>query len=74
VRIRVHTIGGLSAHGDQQDLVTWYSAFEGRPPVYLVHGEPAAQQALAQRMHDDLDAPVTIAKRGQTVRIERHAH
>jgi len=74
VRIQIHTIGGLSAHGDQQDLVTWYSAFQNRPPVYLVHGEPAAQQALAQRLHDDLDAPVTIAKRGQTVRIERHAH
>jgi len=26
VRIQVHTIGGLSAHGDQADLIAWYRA------------------------------------------------
>ncbi len=50
VRCQLHTIGGLSAHGDQADLMTWYGAFPNRPPVYLVHGEPAAQQALARKM------------------------
>ncbi len=35
----VHTIGGLSAHADQAALKNWYSNFEGRPPVVLVHGE-----------------------------------
>jgi metallo-beta-lactamase family protein len=39
VRAQVHTVGGLSAHGDQDDLARWYECFEGRPPVYLVHGE-----------------------------------
>jgi len=69
VRIRVHTIGGLSAHGDQQDLMAWYSAFHNKPPVYLVHGERDAQQALAKKMRADLDAPVTIAERGQRIDI-----
>src|SRR5690606_36158794 len=40
VRASIHTVGGLSAHGDQDDLVRWYRNFKGRPPVYLVHGEP----------------------------------
>jgi len=69
VRMRIHTIGGLSAHGDQQDLVAWYSAFEKRPPVYLVHGEPEAQKILAGKMRRELGAPVTIAKRGQVVSV-----
>jgi metallo-beta-lactamase family protein len=69
VRIQLHTIGGLSAHGDQADLIAWYGAFQNRPPVYLVHGERKAQQALAKKIRKDLDAPVAIAERAQTIQI-----
>lgn len=69
VRIQLHTIGGLSAHGDQADLIAWYGAFRNRPPVYLVHGEPQAQQALADKLREDLTAPVHIAEREQIVQI-----
>lgn len=69
VRAQVHTIGGLSAHGDQADLVDWYGSFDGRPPVYLVHGEPDAQKALAHKLRAELNAPATIASRGQLVTI-----
>jgi metallo-beta-lactamase family protein len=69
VRIRIHTIGGLSAHADQQDLMEWYGAFEGRPPVYLVHGEGRAQQPLAKRLREEFDAPAVIAERAQVIDI-----
>jgi len=69
VRIQVHTIGGLSAHADQQDLVDWYGNFAIRPLLYLVHGEPDAQKVLAKRLRDELDAPVRIADRGQIVEV-----
>jgi metallo-beta-lactamase family protein len=69
VRARVHTVGGLSAHADQRDLLGWYGAFENRPPVYLVHGEPDAQKELARRLHAEFAAPVSIAKPAQTVCI-----
>ena len=69
VRIQVHTIGGLSAHGDQADLIDWYSSFQNRPPVYLVHGETAAQQILARKMREELSAPVVIAKRAQIIKV-----
>lgn len=69
VRLNVHTIGGLSAHADQADLLSWYSAFENRPPVYLVHGEPAAQEALAKAMKSKLDAPVSMAEYEQSIHI-----
>lgn len=47
---KVHTVGGLSAHGDQEDLLRWYGSFAGRPPVCLVHGEREAAQALRQKI------------------------
>ena len=46
VAARIHTLGGFSAHGDQQDLLRWYGAIPGRPPVWLVHGEASAAEGL----------------------------
>ncbi|MCM2310935.1 MAG: MBL fold metallo-hydrolase [Steroidobacteraceae bacterium] len=53
VAARVHTLGGFSAHGDQQDLLRWYRAIPGQPPVWLVHGETSAAEGLrdALRQH-----------------------
>jgi metallo-beta-lactamase family protein len=53
VGARVHTLGGFSAHGDRQDLLRWYGAIPGRPPVWLVHGEPVASQGLRDAMRAD---------------------
>jgi metallo-beta-lactamase family protein len=64
VRASVHTIGGLSAHADRDDLVDWYAAFEGKPPVYLVHGEERAQSALAATLRQRLGAEVSIPEPG----------
>ncbi len=50
VNAQIHTIGGLSAHGDYEDLLRWYRGIQGKPPVYLVHGDPAAMQALQFRL------------------------
>ncbi len=69
VRIQLHTIGGLSAHADQADLLAWYAAFENKPPVYLVHGEARSQQPLAALLRDRLNAPVSIATYAQSVDI-----
>jgi metallo-beta-lactamase family protein len=46
VAARVHTLGGFSAHGDQQDLLRWHAAIPGQPPVWLVHGEASAAEGL----------------------------
>ena len=67
VAARVHTIGGLSAHAGQDGLLQWYAGFEGRPPVALVHGEPAAQEALAARLATDHGVRAVLPQRGQTL-------
>jgi len=69
VRARVHTIGGLSAHADQADLVDWYSSFANRPPVYLVHGEERGQKPLLEKLRAELNAPAEIARYRQKVVI-----
>ena len=60
---QVHTLGGLSAHGDQDDLLRWYDSFAGRPPVYLVHGEVPSAEALAVKLREH-GAIATVSRPG----------
>lgn len=49
VKAKVFTIGGLSSHGDQADLLAWIGHFvnKSRPRVFVIHGEVTSSQALA---------------------------
>jgi metallo-beta-lactamase family protein len=69
VEAQIHTVGGLSAHADRTGLTDWYGGFESRPPVYLVHGEPSAQQALATTLRSRFDAPVHVPVRGEKLTL-----
>ena len=66
IAAQVHTLGGLSAHADQEGMMQWYSSFESRPPVLLVHGEPKSQKVLAKRIKSELGAKVKLAKKGKS--------
>jgi metallo-beta-lactamase family protein len=62
VQASVHTIGGLSAHAGQDGLVGWLASARRKPKMtFLVHGEPAAAQALSARIASGLRWPVTVA-------------
>jgi metallo-beta-lactamase family protein len=63
VAAQVHTLGGLSAHGDQAQLLRWYGSFADRPPVYLVHGEIPAAEALAVKLRE-LGGHATVTRPG----------
>lgn len=67
VRAQIHTVGGLSAHGDQDDLARWYECLEGRPPVYLVHGEESSQADFADYLGRRNGATVHQARPGETL-------
>ena len=57
LKARVEVLNGYSAHGDRGELRRWLVAASGgraqKPPVYLVHGEAAAQDAFAETLRSD---------------------
>ena len=71
VAAHIHTIGGLSAHGDQRDLLRWYRHFDSAPPVWLVHGEREAQHALAEALRQKHGTQVTLPDPGEKVDLTR---
>jgi metallo-beta-lactamase family protein len=62
VKAKVFTIGGFSAHADQNDLLEWAGHFESSPKVFLVHGEPSASESLAAKIKERLGLDVYIPK------------
>ncbi len=67
---QVHTLGGLSAHGDQADLLRWYDSFQPRPPVYLVHGEVGSAEAMAVKLRER-GTQATVARPGLVVDLAK---
>ena len=70
VRAKIKTIDGFSAHADQREILRWLKNF-ARPPrkTFIVHGEPAASQALAEEIRKSLRWSVEVPSYGQTVRL-----
>lgn len=61
VKARVEEIEGLSAHADQRELLNWLRQFQaGKPKVFLVHGEPGAQDTLRVKIKDVLGLDTLI--------------
>ena len=62
VRAKVFTIGGLSSHADQEDLLRWVGHFaaKSKPRVFAIHGEPVSCETLARSIRErfGLDAYV----------------
>jgi len=70
VRAEIMRGDGFSAHADRDELLRWLRQFR-RPPraTWLVHGEPAAAESLAEHIRRELDWPVEIARDGARVEI-----
>ncbi len=66
-RAQIHTVGGLSAHGDQDDLARWYEGFENKPKVYLVHGEDEGKSEFQDYLKRRCEVTAGISKPGLVV-------
>lgn len=67
VAAQVHTVGGLSAHADQKELLRWLGNFREKPPVALVHGENGALEGLADALRSEGWSQVAIAEGSSAV-------
>jgi metallo-beta-lactamase family protein len=70
VRAEIASISGLSAHGDQRDLLRWLSGFRGAPRrVFLIHGEDDGLNGLSDKIRENLKWPVHIPNHLERVEL-----
>jgi metallo-beta-lactamase family protein len=70
VQARVHSIGGFSAHADQNGLLDWLQGFTTKPRrIFIVHGESTAQQTLAALVEKKLGVATQIPTLGEVLSL-----
>ncbi|MDI9257845.1 MBL fold metallo-hydrolase [Flavobacterium sedimenticola] len=70
VEATILEIEGLSAHGDQHDLLHWLSALENRPEkVFLVHGENEPADALRFQIQEKYGFDCMVPFLGQEITL-----
>jgi len=70
VEANVILIEGLSAHGDQNDLLNWLSDLEKKPnKIFLVHGENEAADELRHQIKEKYNFDCIVPFLGQVVEI-----
>ena len=70
VNAEIHHIQGLSSHADQEGILDWVSDIKNIPEeVFLIHGEPTAQDVLRVKIEDIYQWRTSLPKLGDTVEI-----
>ena len=69
VRARIHTVGGLSAHGDVDDLTRWLRNFNSDPAVHVVHGEAGSKQAFRDTVEQQLGLRADVPEMGDVLEL-----
>lgn len=70
VSARVEHIDSMSAHADVEEIMRWLKGFVRAPQrTFIVHGEPASQDALAARIRADLGWSTHAPEHRETVQI-----
>ena len=69
VKAQVHTVGGLSAHADVDDLMRWVRNIKSNPQVHVVHGETEAKLAFRDRLESELHLQASVPAPGDTLEL-----
>jgi metallo-beta-lactamase family protein len=70
VAARIERIDSMSAHADSNEIMRWLGGFTAAPKrTFIVHGEPAAQDALAARIRKELGWDVHAPEHGEQVQL-----
>lgn len=67
----VHTLGGFSAHADQNDLMYWLGGFGHTPKqIFLVHGEEGVAQEFSEKVYKDLQIDTYIPNLNEVIELK----
>lgn len=71
IRAEVDSLPMLSAHADGNEILRWLGGFEQAPrETFVVHGEPAAADALRLRIKDELGWKCRVPEQGDVVPLD----
>lgn len=72
VKADIVSIGAYSAHADQRKLIDWIRDAE-KPPgrIFCTHGEEESAEALASRIHEELNIQADVPRFEQTVLLSK---
>lgn len=66
----IENLSMLSAHADADEILDWLRRFESAPRrVFIVHGEPAASDALRKRIEETLGWSCSVPEQNETVAL-----
>ncbi|WP_370409931.1 MBL fold metallo-hydrolase RNA specificity domain-containing protein [Streptomyces fradiae] len=69
VRAEVADVPHFSAHADAEQILGWLRGAPAPHTTYLVHGEPAASEALRERVDRELGWTAVVPRSGEAVLI-----
>jgi metallo-beta-lactamase family protein len=71
VKAHIAKVNGLSAHADASELMVWLSRRQRDPErIVLIHGEPGAQDAFAEKLTDNgFKGEILIPEIGDSVNL-----
>ncbi len=70
VKAKVFTIGGFSAHADQQGLLQWLEDFENPAmQVYMIHGEKSVSESFAALVRQKLGFDTHVPGIGSVITL-----
>jgi metallo-beta-lactamase family protein len=71
IRAKIENISGFSAHADCNEILAWLIGFN-RPPskTFIVHGEPDASTALAEKIREKLRWDVVIPEFSEAFELD----
>ena len=62
VNASIVKVGSFSVHADSDELITWLGHIKNPKKVFVVHGEPDSEEALATRLRNELKWDVYVPK------------
>lgn len=70
ISAEVVDLQSFSAHADQNELMDWLRSAKKKPKkIFVTHGEPAASEALAQKISDSLEIEAVVPRYLETHEI-----